>query len=153
MLESNNLRVIKLREYLFNILETIKTNYEQININFLSNEIDNYSLDKIPVQREVERWITGVSINHDVYTFRSRCNYSQDVLSNAINVGFFEEFEKIIKDKNNKKDLPDIEGIQAIRCLNCGTLNYAGTNTAEFSIQIEIDYMEDIENYNPPVSL
>jgi hypothetical protein len=138
----DNLRVTKLREYLFSIIETLNEHYEQININFLSNEIDNYSLDKIPVQKEVERWITGITINHDIYSFRSRMNYSADVLSNISNIGFFEEFEKIIKEKNNNKDLPDIEGIQAIRCLNCGTMNHAGTNTAEFDIQIEIDYME-----------
>jgi hypothetical protein len=138
----DDLRVTKLREYLFSIIETLNEHYEQININFLSNEIDNYSLDKIPVQKEVERWITGITINHDIYSFRSRMNYSADVLSNISNIGFFEEFEKIIKEKNNNKNLPDIEGIQAIRCLNCGTMNHAGTNTAEFDIQIEIDYME-----------
>ena len=38
------------------------------------------------------------------------------------------------------KDLPDIEGIESIKCLNCGTLNDAETNTAEFDIQVEIVY-------------
>ena len=137
-------RVKNLRAYLFNIIEILNEHYKQINVNFLSNEIDNYSLDKIPVQKETERWITGITINHDIYSFRSRMNYSADVLSNINNIGFFEEFEKIIKQKNEKKELPDIKGIQAIRCLNCGTMNHAGTNTAEFDIQIEIEYIEDM---------
>lgn len=139
----NNLRITKLREYLMNIISELKTNYEQLNINFLSNEVDNYSLDKIPVVPQVNRWIIGMELNRDVYTFRSRMNYGADVISNIENIGFYETFEKVIKQKNENGELPDIDGIQSIRCLNAGTMNMANTNTAEFSIQIQIEYREN----------
>lgn len=141
-MEISNLRITKLREYLMDIIGELKTNYEQLNINFLSNEVDNYSLDKIPVVPQVNRWIIGMELNRDVYTFRSRMNYGADVISNIENIGFYETFEKVIKQKNENGELPDIDGIQSISCLNCGTLNYANTNTAEFNIQIQIEYRE-----------
>lgn len=136
-----NDRISELRNYLFGVIDTIRQNKEyQINADMLSNDIDNYSLDKIPVETEVERWIIGPAIHRDVFSFRSRVAYSQDVLNNLKNVGFFEKFERIIKENNDKKILPNIEGIEAIECLNCATMNDADTNTAEFDIQLQITY-------------
>lgn len=144
VVEVNDLRINKLRTYLFTIINEIldDTDY-QINANMLSNDINNYSLDKIPTQQEVEKWITGDTIKRDVYSFRSRNNYSQDAINNLLNVGFFEIFEELIYSNNETKVLPDIEGIQSIKCLNCGSMNNATTNTAEFDIQIEITYKEE----------
>ena len=142
-IEVNNLRVTKLRAYLMNIITELIGQYGEMNINFLSNEPNNYSLDKIPVNPTTEQWIIGSFLKRDVYSFRSRMNYSADIMTNIENIGFYETFEKIIKQKNDNNILPDIEGIQSITCLNCGTLNRANTNTAEFDIQIEIQYRDD----------
>ena len=142
-IEVSNLRVTKLRAYLMNIITELIGQYGEMNINFLSNEPNNYSLDKIPVNPTTEQWIIGSFLKRDVYSFRSRMNYSADIMTNIENIGFYETFEKIIKQKNDNNILPDIEGIQSITCLNCGTLNRANTNTAEFDIQIEIQYRDD----------
>lgn len=139
-----DLRITKLRTYLLSIIDILVTNKKyQINANMLSNEPNNYSLDKIPTSSTIEEWITGTKICRDVYSFRSRVGYSQDTIENLINVGFFEIFEKLISSNNEKGILPDIEGIQSIQCLNCGSMNNANTNTAEFDIQIQITYKED----------
>jgi hypothetical protein len=134
-------RIGKLREYLFDIIDTLTHNNKyQINANMLSNDINNYSLDKIPTDSQVEEWITGNVIYKDVYSFRSRLAYSQDTINNLNNIGFFEDFENTIKSNNDEGILPDIVGIESIECLNCGTLNNATTNTAEFDIQIQVTY-------------
>ncbi len=141
-IEVSNLRVTKLRTYLMDIITELIGQYGEMNINFLSNEPNNYSLDKIPVVTEVQKWIIGDTLYRDVYSFRSRMNYSADTMTNIENIGFYETFEKLIKQKNDNNDLPEIDGIQSISCLNCGTMNNANTNTAEFDIQIQIEYRE-----------
>ena len=141
-IEVSNLRVTKLRTYLMDIITELIGQYGEMNINFLSNEPNNYSLDKIPVQTTVEKWIIGDTLYRDVYSFRSRMNYSADTMTNIENIGFYETFEKKIKQKDNNNILPEIDGIQSISCLNCGTMNNANTNTAEFDIQIQIEYRE-----------
>ena len=141
-MEIGNLRVTKLRTYLMDIITELIGQYGEMNINFLSNEPNNYSLDKIPVVTEVQKWIIGDTLYRDVYSFRSRMNYSADTMTNIENIGFYETFEKIIKQKNDNNILPEIDGIQSISCLNCGTMNNANTNTAEFDIQIQIEYRE-----------
>ena len=144
VVKTDELRITKLRTYLFKIIDTLLTdNKYQINANMLSSEPNNYSLDKIPTASTVEEWITGTRICRDVYSFRSRVGYSQDTINNLINVGFFEIFEDIISSNNEEGILPNIEGIQSIQCLNCGSMTNANTNTAEFDIQLQIEYKEE----------
>lgn len=141
----NDYRISKLREYLFGIINTLTTNRNyQIGADFLGN-IDDYSLDKIPTDIEVENWIIPVSINKDVYSFRSRKAYSQDTLNNLKNIGFFEAFESIIKSNNKEGILPNINGIESIECLNCGTLITVDGTQAIFDIQIQITYRNNEE--------
>lgn len=142
--ERELLRIESLRNYLMDVLAVI--GYEQINVNFLSNEANNYSLDKIPTESTVEKWISGVEIHRDVFSFRSRMNYSVDVIENIANTGFYEQFEKEIANRNKSRNLPTINGIESIECLNCGSMVNANTNTAEFDIQIQITYREQIRD-------
>lgn len=143
-MEVNDLRISKLRLYLFEVLNNLTTNSNyQINANMLSNKVGDYSLDKIPTNTEVEQWIIGIVKRRDVYSFRSRKSYSQDTINNLKNIGFFEEFEKTIKSNNDEGILPDIDNIESIECLNCGTLNNVDGTQATFDIQIQITYREE----------
>ena len=140
----NNTRIDNLRKYLCEVIGTLSTNKNfKINANMLSKNVNNYSIDKIPTNSTVEKWVTGVEIHKDVYSFRSRKEYSANEINNLQNIGFFENFESKIKSNNKKGVLPNIKGIQSIECLNCGTMLSADTNTAEFDIQIQITYRED----------
>ena len=139
----NEIRIKALRDYLIGVLKGMVKNKDiKINANMLSKNINNYSLDKIPTASTVERWITGGGIYKDVFSFRSRKTYSTDEINNLNNIGFFEEFENIIKSNNMKGVLPKIKGIQAIECLNTGTMVDVNTNIAEFDIQLQITYRE-----------
>lgn len=138
-------RISKLREYLFGIINTLTTDRDyQISADMLG-EIGDFSLDKIPTNTEVEDWIIGIQKKRDVYSFRSRKAYSQDTINNLKNIGFFEDFESIIKSNNDEGVLPSIEGIESIECLNCGTLNNVDGTEATFDIQIQITYINNEE--------
>ena len=59
------LRITSLRKYLFSIIDDlVKDKKYQINANMLSNDINNYSLDKIPTASTAEKWITGLITTH-----------------------------------------------------------------------------------------
>ena len=140
-----NTRIAKLGEYLETILETLNSKYKKVNADFLGLEVNNYSLDKIPTASEVETWLTGTKICKDVYSFRSRNAYSSNRLNNLKNIGFFEEFQKVINSNNDNGILPEIDNIESIECLNQGTFNSADASgkTAVFDIQLQIVYRED----------
>ena len=144
-------RISKLRDYLFEIINTLTSsrNY-QISADMLG-KVGDFSLDKIPTDSEVEKWVIGLEIHRDVYSFRSRKAYSQDTINNLKNIGFFEAFESKIKSNNDEGVLPNIAGIESIECLNCGTLNSVDGTQATFDIQIQITYRD--ENEGGAVSL
>lgn len=138
-------RIAKLGEYLEIVLAKLNDKYKKINADFLGIEVNNYSLNKIPTISTIEEDITGSRICRDVYSFRARNPYSSDRLINLKNIGFFEEFESIIKSNNDEGVLPEIDGIESIACLNAGTFNYADESmkTAVFDIQLQITYEEE----------
>ena len=45
---------------------------------------------------KIEKWITGLEIHRDVYSFKSRNSYSQDVINNLSNIGFFEKLHYLL---------------------------------------------------------
>ena len=146
MVNLANTRIDALRTYLLSVIDEMinDTNY-QINADMLSINAGDYSIDRIPSQPVISKWIIGTSKKRDLYSFRSRKEYSQDTINNLENIGFFEQFENKIREKNQNGILPNIKGIEKIECLNTGTMNNANTNTAEFDIQIQITYRETKE--------
>ena len=143
-----NKRITQLRSYLINVIaELMQDTKYQINANMLSNDVNNYSLDKIPTASTVEKWVLGIEIHRDVFSFRGRFAYSQDAKINLANIGFFEDFERLINSNNKKGILPEIDGIESIECLNPGTMVSVTSNTAEFDIQIQIKYRFNRNDY------
>lgn len=148
-INANETRIYELRQYMFNILDTLLSdNTYQVNANFLSKDINNYSLDRLPVQPVVENWIIPTKKYREVYEFRSRSIYGHDVMDNLQSIGFFEALEEKIYSNNKEGVLPNIEGIESIKCLNCGAISTAEMQDCIFSVQIQIDYIKDISNIN-----
>ena len=87
---SEKFRIEKLIDYITNIIEELNSDYLEINADWLGIEANNYSIDKIPTDSNVEGWIIPCSRKRDVYTLRSRENYSSDLINNLQNIGFFE---------------------------------------------------------------
>ena len=143
MNEEIDYRISKLRNYMFKVINTITENRDyQINANFLSDKIDDYSLDKLPT-KNVEPFVNGDLYCIESYSFRSRKSYSKDFIVNLKNMGFGELLEEAIENNNKKRVLPDINGIQSISCLSPWTMikNEDG-KSATFDIQISIEYIK-----------
>lgn len=140
------MRIEKLIDYLYDVIVEIKKKEDyEIKADFLEDDVNSYSVDRIPLQRVEERWIFGGKLCQDTYTFRSRFLYTSDQADQLNNIGFWETFEHIIEEKNNKREWPEIDGIEKIECLDSGSLAYAEDNTCEMNIQIKITYREVVE--------
>ena len=140
-------RITKIKEYMFDIIKELTEDETfKVNANYLSNKIGDYSLDKMPIDPEVDEWILDTSENRDVFSFRSRKGYSPRIIDNLTNIGFFEMLEQKIKSNNREGVLPEIKGIQSIKCLSCGTfLSNDDGNSAIFDITIEVTYVDFIK--------
>jgi len=138
------MRASKLIEYLYTIIdEIIHNNTYEIKADFLDDDINSYSIDKIPTASTESKFITGERIKKDEYSLRSRFKYTSDQAEELKNIGFFEKFESKIERNNRDKILPDIEGVQKIECLNSGSVVYADDNKCEMRIQIKVTYLDE----------
>ena len=134
-------RAESLINYLYDVIDEIKTGDYEIKADFLEDNVNSYSIDRLPLSRVEERWIIG-KLCQDTYTFRSRFRYTSDQADQLANIGFWETFEKLIEEKNHAEQWPEIDGIEGIECLDSGSVAYADDNTCEMNIQIKITYRE-----------
>lgn len=143
---NEDLRIKKIIDYITTVIEELNKDYLEVNADWLGIEANNYSIDKIPTDSTIENWIIPFSKKKDIYSLRSRENYSSNVINNLQNIGFFEKLEKKINSNNSKGIRPDIKGIEKIECLTAGAFNSADPSgkTAEFSIQLQITYREEV---------
>ena len=141
---NEDLRIQKIIDYITDLIKELNSDYLQVNADWLGIEASNYSVDKVPVDSNMEKWIIPCFVKRDVYTLRTRENYSSDVINNLQNIGFFEKLERKINSNNSKGIRPKISGIESITCLTAGALNSVDPSlkTAEFSIQVQITYRE-----------
>lgn len=139
-------RITKLRQYLIQeINKLVKDEKYILSVNMLYPEANNYALIKMPNQNEVFTDILGNTVQTDYYLFCARMTNGANTLENLTNLGFFEMFERNIKSNNLKGILPDIPGIISIKCENGASVVSQETNTAEYDIQISIEYEEVID--------
>ena len=143
---NEDLRIKKIIDYITTVIEELNEDYLEVNADWLGIEANNYSIDKIPADSTIENWIIPFYKKKDIYSLRSRENYSSDVINNLQNIGFFEKLEKKINSNNSKGIRPDIKGIEKIECLTAGAFNSSDPSgkTAEFSIQLQITYREEV---------
>ena len=141
---NEDLRIQKIIDYVTDLIKELNSDYLQVNADWLGIEASNYSVDKVPVDSNMEKWIIPCFVKRDVYTLRTRENYSSDLINNLQNIGFFEKLERKINSNNSKGIRPKISGIESITCLTAGALNSVDPSlkTAEFSIQVQITYRE-----------
>ena len=90
-----------IRDYMRN-LECLDTfnNAIRVNINYLEENTDTYSIEEVPVEPVVKKYINGDSIRQYAFIFTSREPYGADVLTNIDNSGFYEKLADEIERNN-----------------------------------------------------
>lgn len=96
------------------IIESIKDyiselecmNTYNININYLANEADSFSIEEAPCNPILKRYVDGSTLRQCQFIFCSREPYSEEILQNIENSSFYEDFANEIEYKNDNNILP-----------------------------------------------
>lgn len=131
----------KIRQYL--IENEIVDENCRINVDFLGEKPTEFSIEKIPVNPILESYVDGSSYRQFQFELVSREHYGAEVLQNNANSEFYENFYDLIENNNRLGKLPIIDGIDSIKCLNNGGIDATTTNTARYSIQMQITYYKE----------
>ena len=119
-----------------------------LNVDFLSVDGIEYSIDTVPTETTIERYVDGSRLCQYSFVFASRENYNADSLQNIENIAFYEKLEAWINQNNLKRNLPKLlDGIaQKIEVTTAGYLFDENMTTARYQIQCRLVYIQEVEN-------
>lgn len=135
-----------IRNYMRN-LECLDTfnNAIRINVNYLEENTDTYSIEEVPVEPIVKKYINGDSIRQYAFIFTSREPYGVDILTNIDNSGFYEKLADEIERNNENEIFPLLDdGLEPLK-IEVTSTGYAFAvteDTAQFQIQLKLKYFK-----------
>ena len=136
-----------IRNYIGN-LDCMKTFENAINTNFLDGEIDSFSIEEIPCNPIVKKYLDGSSKRQFQFAFCSREPYGQEIIQQIENSTFYEDFAEEIEVKNNQGILPiGVNGIEPIGIeITSGAYVVATEeDTAMYQINLNFKYLKGVK--------
>ena len=82
---------------------------KQINVNFLPEDPTTYSIEQVPSTSILKKYLDGSSERQFVFVFASRMFYSDEIVSQIQNSGFFEKFQYWLEENSSNNILPELE--------------------------------------------
>lgn len=116
---------------------------EKLNVDFLPEEAQSYSVDVIPASEIVKKYVDGSSIRQFLFVFASRAYYGAEIRQQIDNIGLFESFSRWLDTNTQKGIFPRLDGGREARKIEVTTSGYAfapGEDTARYQIQCRLEY-------------
>lgn len=116
-----------------------------VNVNFLSDEINSYSLEEVPVNPILEKYVGGDTVRQFDFVFSSREAYGIDVFQNLQNSGFYEDFLNWIEKQDYKGNLPNLglgREAQHIKVISTPYAFETEADKARYQIQLKLVYFQ-----------
>lgn len=135
-----------IRNYMRN-LECLDTfnNAIRVNVNYLEENTDTYSIEEVPVEPIVKKYINGDSIRQYAFIFTSREPYGVDVLTNIDNSGFYEKLADEIERNNENEIFPLLDDRLEPLKIEVTSTGYAFAvteDTAQYQINLRLKYFK-----------
>ena len=108
-------------------------------IDYLGAEPCQFSLESTPTAPVLEHYIRG-SLRAKNYVLASRMSYSEDMVQQAANSSFWDDFADWVEDQSSAQHLPQLTGgkkAEAVVCLSPGYILSQDANTCRFQIQLQ----------------
>lgn len=117
----------------------------KVGVDMLDKDATTYSIEEVPVNTVLKRYIDGSSLRQFVFVFASREIYGEDVTQNIENVGFYEDFSDWLDECTKEGKLPILDSgkkASKIEALTNGYLYDEESSTAKYTIQCKLEYMK-----------
>ncbi|EHR1329371.1 chloramphenicol resistance protein [Clostridium perfringens] len=118
----------------------------RIGVDYLDKESTTYSIEKVPCNPIIKKYVDGSCKKQELFIFSSRESYGQDVFNNLENINFYEKFAEWIEEMNVKGELPLIDNRRKAEKLEVTSNGYAfqtDVDKAQYQIQLKLIYIEE----------
>lgn len=119
-----------------------------IGVDYLDAEETCYSVESVPADPILKRYIDGTTKRQQVFVFSSREAYGDDVRQNIENLGFFEHFASWLEKQTLTDNLPDLGEQRTAEKITASTTGYAyntDVKNAKYQIECRLIYLQEGE--------
>ena len=116
-----------------------------LNVNYLDDNADTYSIEEIPSEPIIKKYVNGDTKRQYQFTFCSREPYSAEILQNIENSGFYEKFAKWLENESLNGNLPILESgliAQDIQAISNGYAYKVDEDKALYQIECKLIYLK-----------
>ena len=119
--------------------------YKQIKVEFLPAEVGYFSIEEVPNETTVNKYIDGSETKQFTFVLASRFIYSEEAQQTIDNSGFFEQFAEWVSEQSEQGNLPVLSGNKQASDLEVLTSGYLfnianGMRDARYQIQMRLIY-------------
>lgn len=114
-------------------------------IEYLGAEPVQFSLEATPAAPVLEQFFLG-SCRARNYVLASRMSYTSEVVQQAANCSFWDEFAAWVERKSAARELPELapgKRAEKVICLSPGYLMSQDTDSCRFQIQLQLQYYQE----------
>lgn len=121
----------------------------RLDIDCLQSKPESFSIDSVPSECVVQRYLDGSVVKRLLFTISSRMYYSSELAGQEENLQFFEDLENWVTQKDMLMDLPDLGEKRRARSLEVTLSGYPFTvnedeGLARYQIQFRLIYLQEV---------
>lgn len=119
----------------------------RLDVDFLGEDADTYSIDTIPTTEVIKRYKDGGCVKQFLFAISSRRFYDQNITQNVENLKFFEDLTEWVETRVKKRDLPVMDGGKTAQKIIVTSTAYPFIVTedgkARYQLQMRLEYYKE----------
>lgn len=118
----------------------------RLDVDFLPEDADTYSIDTIPCEEIIKRYKDGGTVKQFQFAVSSRRFYEQNINQNVSNLQFFEDLTEWVENKARSRQLPAMDKGRTAQKIVVTSTAYPFIVTedgkARYQIQMRLEYYQ-----------
>ena len=118
----------------------------RIDVDYLDEETDAYSIDTVPCEEVLKRYLDGSTLKQFQFAVASRRAYEQNISQNLSNLEFFENLTAWVEQKARAREFPVMDNNRTAQRIVVTSTAYpfiiSENGKARYQIQMRLEYFE-----------
>lgn len=118
----------------------------RLDVDFLDEAAETYSVDTIPCEEVVKRYLDGSTVKQFQFAVSSRRFYDQNIVQNLGNLEFFEDLTAWVEQKAQARELPEMDSNRTAQKIVVTSTAYpfvvSEDGKARYQLQMRLEYYQ-----------
>lgn len=118
----------------------------RLDVDFLDEDAETYSVDTIPCEEVLKRYKDGGKLKQFQFAVSSRMFYEQNIKNNLSNLQFFEDLTEWVENKARSRELPAMDKGRTAQKIVVTSTAYpfvvSEDGKARYQIQMRLEYFQ-----------